>query len=157
MTTYAQMTTYERTFMSKRFPTTFARLKAEHEAVDVQREAEIELKRREALKRWEPAKPVEKPPMREFIRLKDVKMAYLPYTTCGWQCIIGPGRLPSMVKERHAIMWVARRFTRKSLPEIGRWLGRDHSTVHHGIRKVDDNFEDYRELIGHIKRNLGVE
>ena len=35
-------------------------------------------------------------------------------------------------------MWLCRKFTSRSLPEIGRAFGgRDHTTVLHAVRKID--------------------
>ena len=52
--------------------------------------------------------------------------------------LIGPYRDANLVKARHIVMWLARRFTERSLPEIGRALGcRDHTTIMHGCRKVE--------------------
>jgi chromosomal replication initiator protein len=36
-------------------------------------------------------------------------------------------------------MWLAKRMTTRSLPEIGRRFGgRDHTTVMHGVRRIDE-------------------
>ncbi len=51
--------------------------------------------------------------------------------------LIGQRRDRMLVEARQAAMYVARRDTRASLPEIARRLGdRDHTTVLHGYRKV---------------------
>jgi chromosomal replication initiator protein len=34
-------------------------------------------------------------------------------------------------------MWLLRKHTAMSLPEIGRFMNRDHSSVLHGIRRVE--------------------
>lgn len=52
--------------------------------------------------------------------------------------IIGPWRHKQATRARHIVMWLAKRHTMTSLPQIGRWIGRrDHTTVLHGIRKID--------------------
>src|SRR5690348_15825661 len=58
---------------------------------------------------------------------------------------IGPVELKGLARSRHIArprqiaMWLARQLTLHSLPEIGRALGsRDHTTVLHGIRKIDE-------------------
>ena len=44
----------------------------------------------------------------------------------------------SSVLARQWAMWAARRFTKHSLPTIGRCIGdRDHTTVIHAIRKIE--------------------
>lgn len=38
---------------------------------------------------------------------------------------------------RQEAMWLSHRATGKSLPQIGQWFKRDHTTVLHSIRAVD--------------------
>jgi len=49
--------------------------------------------------------------------------------------IKGPSRFRSIVRARHMFMTEAYETGRFSLPQIGRFLGRDHTTVLHGIRQ----------------------
>ena len=43
-----------------------------------------------------------------------------------------------IVKARQIAMWLAKRFTSRSLPDIGRCIGgRDHTTVLHGCRRAE--------------------
>ena len=56
----------------------------------------------------------------------------------GTEDIISQRRDARVVYWRHIAMYLSKKMTTKSLPHIGRYLGfRDHSTVHHGIRKVE--------------------
>ena len=149
MTIYANMTAVERAQMAKRLPKTFLRLKTEHDSTVG---PEQERKRREALERW---KPVEKPPKPHRIMLNDIKMAYLPFATVPWLDIISPLRSKSIVRERHVLMWIARNYTSRSFPEIGRWLGgRDHASVMHAVRKIEANQHEYTRLIKPIVKAL---
>ncbi len=51
----------------------------------------------------------------------------------------GPRRLKPMCRARFAAIWIARRITKLSLPQIGRQLGgRDHSTILNAIARADD-------------------
>ena len=44
----------------------------------------------------------------------------------------------AVVKARCIVYWLAKHFTRESLPSIGRRIGgKDHTTVLHGVRKVE--------------------
>jgi hypothetical protein len=46
-------------------------------------------------------------------------------------------RAAQLVKARHILFWLCKRFTSRSYPEIGRKCGgRDHTTVLHGVRRV---------------------
>ena len=44
----------------------------------------------------------------------------------------------SVVQARQVFMWLAKDRTIKSYPEIARYLGRDHTTVIHGVRATDN-------------------
>src|SRR5271166_6324542 len=47
-------------------------------------------------------------------------------------------RTKDIVKPRHIAMYLAKELTPRSLPDIGRRIGgRDHTTVLHGVRKID--------------------
>jgi chromosomal replication initiator protein len=53
--------------------------------------------------------------------------------------LIGPRRVRTIARPRQVAMWLAKRLTSRSLPEIGRRFGgRDHTTVMHGVRKIDE-------------------
>ena len=53
--------------------------------------------------------------------------------------LLGARRTKNITEARHVLYWLCRELTPYSLPEIGRRLdGRDHTTILHGIRKIDD-------------------
>jgi chromosomal replication initiator protein len=53
--------------------------------------------------------------------------------------LLSPRRARTVVMPRQVGMYLAKKLTSRSLPEIGRRFGgRDHSTVLHAVRKVDD-------------------
>ncbi|MCX7645329.1 MAG: chromosomal replication initiator protein DnaA [Rhodobacteraceae bacterium] len=53
--------------------------------------------------------------------------------------MIGPKRVRTIARPRQVAMYLAKHLTTRSLPEIGRRFGgRDHTTIMHGIRKVDE-------------------
>ncbi len=53
--------------------------------------------------------------------------------------LIGPRRVRNIARPRQVAMWLAKRLTTRSLPEIGRRFGgRDHTTVMHGVRKIEE-------------------
>lgn len=51
--------------------------------------------------------------------------------------IVGKSRFKAEVRARQAIVWVALRATRQSTPEIGRRLGRDHTTILYASDRAD--------------------
>ena len=53
--------------------------------------------------------------------------------------LIGPKRVRSFARPRQVAMYLAKTLTSRSLPEIGRRFGgRDHTTVIHGVKKVEE-------------------
>ena len=51
--------------------------------------------------------------------------------------LLAANRSQKIVNARHVAMWLLRRHTFLSLPAIGRILHRDHSSVLHGVRRVE--------------------
>lgn len=61
--------------------------------------------------------------------------------------ILSERRTADIVRPRQVAMWLCRRFTARSLPEIGRRFGgRDHTTVLHAVRKIDALFHKDADL-----------
>ena len=53
--------------------------------------------------------------------------------------MIGPKRLRSYARPRQIAMYLCKKMTSRSLPEIGRRFGgRDHTTVMHGVKRVEE-------------------
>ncbi|MGB0960608.1 MAG: chromosomal replication initiator protein DnaA [Halocynthiibacter sp.] len=53
--------------------------------------------------------------------------------------MIGPKRVRSIARPRQVAMYLAKQLTSRSLPEIGRRFGgRDHTTVMHGVKKIEE-------------------
>lgn len=60
-----------------------------------------------------------------------------------WYDLISLRRTARVVRPRQILMWLARHHTPRSLPEIGRRLGgRDHTTVLHSVRRIDEMMAD---------------
>ncbi|MCJ8140579.1 chromosomal replication initiator protein DnaA [Falsirhodobacter halotolerans] len=53
--------------------------------------------------------------------------------------MIGPKRVRTIARPRQVAMYLAKQLTPRSLPEIGRRFGgRDHTTIMHGVRKIEE-------------------
>jgi chromosomal replication initiator protein len=53
--------------------------------------------------------------------------------------MIGPKRLRTIARPRQVAMYLSKQLTTRSLPEIGRRFGgRDHTTIMHGVRKIEE-------------------
>lgn len=61
--------------------------------------------------------------------------------------LIGPKRVRTLARPRQIAMYLSKQLTSRSLPEIGRRFGgRDHTTIMHGIRKIEELKEEDRQL-----------
>ncbi|MDO5658909.1 MAG: chromosomal replication initiator protein DnaA, partial [Paracoccus sp. (in: a-proteobacteria)] len=53
--------------------------------------------------------------------------------------MVGPRRVRTVARPRQIAMYLAKQLTTRSLPEIGRRFGgRDHTTIMHGVRKIEE-------------------
>jgi chromosomal replication initiator protein len=53
--------------------------------------------------------------------------------------LIGPKRVRTVARPRQIAMYLSKHMTPRSLPEIGRRFGgRDHTTIMHGVRKIEE-------------------
>jgi chromosomal replication initiator protein len=64
----------------------------------------------------------------------------------------------ALILPRHGAMYLTRRLTELSLPEIGRHFGgRDHTTVIHALQKVENiigNDPDYEKTMDALTRKI---
>ena len=71
----------------------------------------------------------------------------------------GQRRLKQLVRPRHVAMYLVRKNTELSFPEIGRFFGgRDHATVQHACKKIKSEIArdaDLRNAIQTLERSLG--
>ncbi|MCT4555173.1 MAG: chromosomal replication initiator protein DnaA [Pelagimonas sp.] len=65
--------------------------------------------------------------------------------------IVGPKRVRTFARPRQVAMYLCKQLTSRSLPEIGRRFGgRDHTTVMHGVRRI----EELRQQDGQIDEDI---
>jgi chromosomal replication initiator protein len=66
--------------------------------------------------------------------------------------MIGPKRLRTIARPRQVAMYLAKQLTPRSLPEIGRRFGgRDHTTIMHGVRKIEELMSTDSQLVDDLK------
>jgi chromosomal replication initiator protein len=65
--------------------------------------------------------------------------------------IRGSGRVREVVQARQVAQYLIRELTDHSLPEIGQFFGRDHSTVMHAISKVSEQMGKDSELTAAVE------
>ena len=67
--------------------------------------------------------------------------------------LISPCRARAVARPRQAAMWLVKQFTTRSLPDIGnRFGGRDHTTVLHAVRRI----EELRVTDAQLARDLEI-
>lgn len=77
---------------------------------------------------------------------KGVAGAVSEHFGIGIRDIMSRTRLFRIVYARHICFYVARKVIKISLPEIGRRMGCDHTTVLHGVRKIEAQLSDLTVL-----------
>ena len=66
--------------------------------------------------------------------------------------MVGPKRLRTIARPRQVAMYLSKQMTQRSLPEIGRRFGgRDHTTIMHGIRKIEELMVADNQLADDVK------
>lgn len=75
-------------------------------------------------------------------RLTDVLDAVLEVTGVTRDDFDGITRARHVTDARHMFVALARKKTTRSLPEIGRWYGKDHTTVLNSERRAQDLMAD---------------
>jgi len=73
------------------------------------------------------------------IRIEEIQRVVARHYNVSKQDLLSNRRTRSIVKPRQVAMYLAKMMTPRSLPEIGRRFGgRDHTTVLHAVRKIED-------------------
>lgn len=91
------------------------------------------------------------------VEMKDVLAAVAEKYGLSTETLRGTGRARDVVLPRQIAMYLIRELTPHSLPEIGVFFGRDHSTVLHAISKINESIEKDPELtlsIDQLRRHL---
>ena len=81
------------------------------------------------------------------INSKDILHATALYYGMTAAALTGPARHASVARARHVAMWISRKLTPESFPELGMTFGsRDHTTVISAVRKIDEQLPEDAEL-----------
>ena len=73
------------------------------------------------------------------VTVDDIQKATAEYYGLKQADLISERRTRSVARPRQAAMWLAKQMTTRSLPDIGRRFGgRDHTTVLHAVRRIEE-------------------
>ena len=73
------------------------------------------------------------------VTVDDIQKATSEYYGLKQSDLISERRTRSVARPRQAAMWLAKQLTTRSLPDIGRRFGgRDHTTVLHAVRRIEE-------------------
>lgn len=72
------------------------------------------------------------------ITVEEIQRKVSEYYSIRLSDMIGPKRVRTFARPRQVAMYLCKQLTSRSLPEIGRRFGgRDHTTVMHGVRRIE--------------------
>jgi hypothetical protein len=87
------------------------------------------------------------------INVRDIQHATATFYGFTLSQLHGRIRTASVARARHVSMYLCRKFTNKSLPELGmEYGGRDHTTVIHGVRSIEDHVISDPELRAEVEQ-----
>lgn len=93
-------------------------------------------------------------------KLTDILGATAAHFSLSISELLSERRTSDVVRPRQIAMYLAKRLTLRSLPQIGLRLGkRDHTTILHGVRKIEAKLKTDPEIVNAvdaIKRRLKV-
>jgi hypothetical protein len=87
------------------------------------------------------------------ISVKDIQIAVAEHYRVGLYDILSHRRTWDLVLPRHVAMYLTKKLTHRSLPEIGRLFGRrDHTTVLYAVNKIESLVETDDRLFSAISQ-----
>ena len=86
------------------------------------------------------------------ITIEDIQRHVADHYNLRMTDMLSPRRARPVARPRQIAMYLAKALTEHSLPEIGRKFGgRDHTTIIHGVRKIEELMAGDRQLAGDIE------
>lgn len=73
------------------------------------------------------------------VSIEDIQRRVAEHYNIRLSDLVGQKRVRTIARPRQVAMYLAKQMTTRSLPEIGRRFGgRDHTTIMHGVRKIEE-------------------
>jgi len=94
------------------------------------------------------------------VALRDIAFEVCEYFKLSKADLFGKSRTKQHAHPRQVAFYLAYRLTKRSTTQIGKYFNRDHTTVMHGERKIDEKLKDIdlnfdiTQAINTITRNL---
>ena len=92
------------------------------------------------------------------INIESIQNVVAAYFNLNIQEMLSPRRSRSLARPRQIAMYLAKQHTTNSLPDIGRkFSNRDHTTVIHAVKKIEDLLkkdEEIRQSITEVRKRL---
>jgi chromosomal replication initiator protein len=86
------------------------------------------------------------------LTIEEIQRRVAEYYNIRLSDMIGPKRLRNIARPRQVAMYLAKQMTTRSLPEIGRRFGgRDHTTIMHGVRKIEELMVTESQLVDDLQ------
>jgi chromosomal replication initiator protein len=87
-------------------------------------------------------------PAPKKIKVVDIQKLVARHFQVSLDDILSARRTASVVRPRQIAMYLAKVLTPRSLPDIGRLFGRDHTTVLHAVRKITNIIDGINQTSG---------
>lgn len=93
---------------------------------------------------------------RRQVTIDDIQKAVCAHFDMKSVDLVSARRARAVARPRQIAMYLAKRLTTRSLPEIGRKFGgRDHSTVIHAVKRIEELRDSDREVDGAVRALIG--
>ena len=89
---------------------------------------------------------IEKEQSLRKLSIEEIQTAVAKKYNVSMAQILSPERTQSIVTPRQLAMYIARKFTTKSLPEIAKLFDKTHATIIHGVRNIEKRLDVENDL-----------
>jgi len=101
---------------------------------------------------------IQKEQTMKMLDIEEIQSAVAKRYSVSMEQLLSPERTQSVVTPRQLAMYIARKFTTKSLPEIAKKFEKTHATVIHGVRNIEKRLDvesDLKSSLSEILAEFG--